>query len=78
MNQLKNKLFILWGNLEELKSEGGDPFDDAVAKQHSSNAFDCCIKETGTTAEPELGKVGSGAQPSFQRIYNLHGTTIND
>ncbi|OJD29727.1 telomere-binding alpha subunit central domain-containing protein [Diplodia corticola] len=77
LSQLRNKLFILWGDLEELKSEGKDPLDEAVAKQHSSRAFDCCVKETGTTIKPEPAMAGAKTEPSYQRIYHIHGTTIH-
>ncbi|OMP83227.1 Protection of telomeres protein 1 [Diplodia seriata] len=76
LNQLREKLFILWGNLHELKSREGDLLDEAVISQHSSKAFDCCIKETGAATGPEPGMVGAEMEPSYQRIYHIHGTTI--
>ncbi|GME26740.1 Telomere end binding protein [Neofusicoccum parvum] len=76
--QLREKLFILWGNLEELKSTDQNPLDTAVAKEHSSNMFDCCIKETGVRVDTKTPSEGPQAEFGYQRIYHLCGTTIND
>ncbi|GME43997.1 Telomere end binding protein [Neofusicoccum parvum] len=76
--QLREKLFILWGNLEELKSTDQNPLDTAVAKEHSSNMFDCCIKETGVKVDTKTPSEGPQAEFGYQRIYHLCGTTIND
>jgi len=43
LNNLRERLFILWGNLEELKSAG----KLTPETPPSSIPFECCIKEYG-------------------------------
>ncbi|EKG15636.1 Telomere end binding protein [Macrophomina phaseolina MS6] len=69
--ELREKLFILWGNLEELKANGHNPLDEDVAKTRSSKAFECCIKETGAKLDIE-----KAPEEGYQRIFHLYGTTI--
>jgi protection-of-telomeres protein 1 len=42
---LKEKLFILWGNLQELKEAGR--FDGEARESLRSKPFECCIEEYG-------------------------------
>ncbi|EME47631.1 hypothetical protein DOTSEDRAFT_69550 [Dothistroma septosporum NZE10] len=62
--KLREKLFILWGNLEETGGEG------------LSNApFECCIYEYGVELdENDPAKVD--ARFGWQRLYGMFGTTI--
>ncbi|PPJ58669.1 hypothetical protein CBER1_03965 [Cercospora berteroae] len=61
LSQLREKLFLLWGNLEET----------AAGKELSNKPFQCCIEEYGV----ELDKPES-ALPGFQRMYSMFGTSI--
>lgn len=45
LNLLKEKLFTLWGNLEELRSAGD------MESMPSNTPFECCIKEFGVKDE---------------------------
>jgi len=63
--KLKEKLFTLWGNLEE--KDG----DTAL----SNRPFECCIAEYGVEMDaddPERGQVPFG----WKRLYRMFGTTI--
>jgi len=75
LKQLEEKLFILWGNLMELKTEmmlkGSDlplpPGDNRL----QNKPFDCCLEEYGyevpITAQNPLG---------YQRMFRLVQTFI--
>ncbi|KAK7530946.1 uncharacterized protein J3D65DRAFT_640076 [Phyllosticta citribraziliensis] len=68
LNQLREKLFVLWGNLEELKANGRDPWDDATREEHTSKSFGCFVKQYGVedSSEP-LG---------YRRMFRMFGTNI--
>ncbi|KAK7558789.1 hypothetical protein IWX49DRAFT_190023 [Phyllosticta citricarpa] len=68
LNQLREKLFVLWGNLQELKAEGLDPWDDATRKKHDCLPFECFVKQYGVEDKSEpLG---------YRRMFRLFGTNI--
>lgn len=69
LRQLKEKLFILWGNLEE-KGEG-----DAL----SNKAFRCCIEEYGIEMEDDIssGHSGAGSCKRWLRMHRMFGVTIS-
>ncbi|KAJ9652002.1 hypothetical protein H2198_008744 [Neophaeococcomyces mojaviensis] len=73
--KLKQKLFVLWGDLEEKKLE-----HDATGtqlKQHghavSSRPFECFIKEFGIQARDENGRK---VEDEYERIFSIFGTRI--
>jgi protection of telomeres protein 1 len=62
MSKLRARLFVLWGNVEELKREGRlDKYDEIT-----NLPFTCCIQEYGVPN-------GDGAYVRMHRIYE---TTI--
>ena len=61
LDLLREKLFILWGDLEEIKSAG--EFD---TKKNSSQAFDCWISEYGIQT----------SDGGWERMYKMEQTTI--
>jgi hypothetical protein len=77
MTKLEEKLFILWGNLLELKKElvpKGISFPlDPGNKLLQNKAFECCIDEYGAKVPP------SPRWPTgWQRMYKLTSTVIED
>jgi protection-of-telomeres protein 1 len=72
LNRLEEKLFILWGNLLELKNElrarGGDlplpPGDNRL----QNKPFDACIEEFGIEAKAT----------EYRRMHRLAQTKITD
>jgi protection of telomeres protein 1 len=71
LGKLKERLFVLWGDLEELKAEAGE--DVTEFKPHN-RPFECLIKEYGIEARDENGvKVGSD---EYERLFRLWGTTV--
>ncbi|QIW94643.1 hypothetical protein AMS68_000161 [Peltaster fructicola] len=65
LNKLREKMYILWGNLEEQKAAGADDMP-------SNRPFECCLSEYGV--------LKSGGKPEnifdWERQYMLHGLTI--
>jgi|TARA_R110002003_G_scaffold135_2_gene12498 hypothetical protein len=75
LKRLEEKLFILWGNLLELKTElrlrGSDmplpPGDNRL----QNKPFHCCVEEYGHEVDmSEKNRTG------YQRIHRLAGTRI--
>ncbi|TKA67809.1 hypothetical protein B0A55_09043, partial [Friedmanniomyces simplex] len=65
--KLREKLCILWGNLEEKGGEG-----EGVA---SNRPFECCVQEYGIELEeedPERARVPFG----YKKLFRLFGATI--
>ncbi|KAF1981249.1 hypothetical protein K402DRAFT_239699 [Aulographum hederae CBS 113979] len=60
LGRLREKLFLLWGDLEEKKAAG-------ILSTPSSMAFECCIQEYG---------VPTGSNDEWMRMHRLFGTTI--
>lgn len=73
LNMLKEKLFILWGNLEELKSASAAAPGNEVSKtpKTSSNSFECCIQEYGVLDGPDPGNI-----QNWKRVHRMFGTTV--
>ncbi|KAF3483262.1 telomere-binding alpha subunit central domain-containing protein [Arthroderma uncinatum] len=57
--QLREKLFLLWGDLEERKTESIEAFYAGQADAVSAKPFTCCIKEYGVKARNRGGSVES-------------------
>lgn len=82
LGQLKEKLFLLWGNLEELKSgtaEIAEPSTDDnqdVQKMMlpSNQPFECCIREFGHEVSEE--DEGDETPMGHIRLYEMFETTI--
>ena len=90
--QLREKLFILWGNLEEMKEkrmqqsvsgEGQDIGDaNKVSKKDSLSSlpFACCIKEYGVRCKHKSLPDGLGCRNpdcfGWERRFAMFGTTI--
>ncbi|CAN9335836.1 unnamed protein product [Alternaria alternata] len=77
LNQLEEKLFILWGNLMELKTELRDRATDLPLppgdNRLTNKPFDACIEEYG--AEVPI----SAENPyGYQRMFKLSQTKIQD
>ena len=72
---LREKLFVLWGDLEEKKNECakiGSELRDAGLKV-SSNPFECLIKEYGVNSRTKNGHV---AVDQWERMFGLFKTNI--
>jgi protection-of-telomeres protein 1 len=75
LKQLEEKLFILWGNLLELKTElrdrGADmplpPGDNRL----QNKPFDCCVEEYGHEV-----RIDDRNPEGYQRMHRLAGTRI--
>ena len=73
LTQLKEKLFVLWGDLQELKEEASMSQKVPERKLHS-RPFECLISEYGIEARDEHGiKKDNG---EYERVFHLSGTTI--
>ena len=73
LTQLKEKLFVLWGDLQELKEEASISQKVPERKLHS-RPFECLISEYGIEARDEHGiKKDNG---EYERVFHLSGTTI--
>lgn len=77
LKKLEEKLFILWGNLMELKTElraqGSDLPLPRGDNRLQNKPFDACIEEYGS-AVPVTEEHPFG----YQRMHNLALTTIMD
>lgn len=81
--KLRERLFILWGDLEERKMANRDTFDPFNRKQPvSAKPFICCIKEYGTKIvgnledEDPSDQCQSNNQLGWKRRFRMFGTTI--
>lgn len=82
LEQLKEQMWTLWGNLEELQQSGfplPPPVNPTTDKEKMlrNTPFECCIQEYGievATKERDRG-VGS-SRYGFQRMYRMCGITI--
>ncbi|KAJ5803228.1 uncharacterized protein N7503_005678 [Penicillium pulvis] len=92
LNELREKLFLLWGNLEEKKREGAVNMVQGQAWTPpagiSGVPMQCCIKEYGVTCvhsrDPDAMQVDGepcGVQEGcfgWERRFSLYGTTIHE
>ena len=88
IDQLRERLCILWGNLQELQylamdtSKGTSTVEtDAVGRDYWKGAlsnlpFECCIREYGQRVEDEQDEQDEQATDNWVRCYELFGTTI--
>ncbi|KAI9667385.1 MAG: hypothetical protein M1821_000200 [Bathelium mastoideum] len=81
--KLQEKLFLLWGDLEEVKAKTLLPVAaDSAPTEHqasgfscSSKPFDCCIMEYGVPVESR-GVNGKDADREWVRMHKMFETTI--
>jgi protection of telomeres protein 1 len=71
--RVREKLFVLWGDLQEQKEARGN-YDITTSIKPSANPFDCLIKEYGIPARDEHGQAKSELE--FDRMFRLWGTTV--
>ncbi|PGH01792.1 hypothetical protein AJ80_08958 [Polytolypa hystricis UAMH7299] len=86
LGQLREKLFILWGDLEERKAAKGDDdaFNEDDRKASTAPPFVCCIKEYGVKVEVDSEMQENDdaeddmLMPSlgWERRFRMFGTTI--
>ena len=69
---LKEKLFLLWGDLQEKKEESSTA--EASSVKPSARPFECLIKEYGVPVRNSDEQVKSTAE--YDRVFRLFGTTI--
>ena len=76
LKQVEEKLFILWGNLLELKTEMRDRGSDLPLppgdNRLQNKPFECCIEEYGH----EVPIIASNPE-GYQRMHRLAQTFIN-
>ena len=71
--QLREKLFHLWGDLQEKKDECRSATQASKVKP-SARPFECLIKEYGVPARSSKG--GSDNTVTYERLFRLFGTAI--
>lgn len=75
LDKLKEKLFLLWGDLEEQRRKhskvGLQLFEEGI--KVSSRPFECLIKESGEQRVLENGEVD---QHGWERVFSIFGTTV--
>ena len=71
--RLKEKLFHLWGDLQENKEESGNT-DEAPTLKASARPFECLIKEYGVPVRSPSHR--SSSVVLYDRLFRLFGTTI--
>ncbi|GAB7357853.1 hypothetical protein MBLNU230_g0024t1 [Neophaeotheca triangularis] len=64
LSQLKAQMYVLWGDLQEIKSAGNED------QGPSNRPFECCIAEYGVQGEEEDGEHG------VVRMYKMFGATV--
>lgn len=69
---LKEKLFYLWGDLQERKEESGSA--EALSVKPNSIPFECLIKEYGLPVQAPDEQLKDGVV--YDRMFRLYGTTI--
>jgi protection of telomeres protein 1 len=73
LGRLREKLFVLWGDLQEQKEARGN-CDIATDIKPSAKPFECLIKEYGIPARDEHGQVKDDLE--FDRMFRIWGTTV--
>ncbi|EEP83007.1 predicted protein [Uncinocarpus reesii 1704] len=81
--ELREKLFILWGDLEERKTSNPEAFNSNDNSSINAKPFACCIKEYGVrvASRSELGGNGAGEESSskgfgWERRFRMFDTRI--
>ncbi|KAK8209865.1 hypothetical protein IWZ01DRAFT_506918 [Phyllosticta capitalensis] len=69
LNALSNKLWALWGNLEEVKAS------KTADEAHQAKPFECLVKQYGVEV-PWDGADAAGL--GFHRMFRMFGTTIKE
>ncbi|KAI5209678.1 hypothetical protein E4T38_02358 [Aureobasidium subglaciale] len=80
--QLREQMAVLWGNLEELKTDATakhqpyppDPLVVAEGMELSNLPFHCCIEEYGQ--ELDEADIGSDEAFGYMTVYAIFGTRI--
>ena len=70
---LREKLFVLWGDLQERKESQSQSLD-AVSRGASAKPFECCIKEYGIPLRDADGNINNALE--YERMFRMFGTTI--
>lgn len=71
--RLKEKLFVLWGDLQELKEEASRS-QEAPELKPRARPFECLITEYGIEARDEDGIMTGNDE--YERVFHLCGTTV--
>lgn len=71
--KVKEKLFHLWGDLQERKEESTTA-KEAWRTKPNARPFECFIKEYGVPARGDDGEVRSDC--AYDRMFRLFGTTV--
>ncbi|SMR46543.1 unnamed protein product [Zymoseptoria tritici ST99CH_1E4] len=75
--QLRERLFILWGNLEEIHSAGAEEGGVEAMQQELSNLpFECCVMEYGVERDDDDPEKGQRPEEAWKRMYGMFGATI--
>ena len=78
--ELKEKLFILWGDLEERKNANPAMFSADGGESVSAKPFTCCIKEYGVKITPRARNMAHDENNpdsfGWERRFRMFGTTI--
>lgn len=89
LDALRDRLFLLWGDLEEHKtraadraragfSEAPDDSSDDERPQPSNRPFSCCVRQYGACVrEPDPARADAGAGRRWVRMYKLFGARIS-
>lgn len=87
LSRLREKLFILWGDLEERKRADPEKFNSGSSEVAvSAKPFACCIKEYGVKAKKGDARSSTEERPEkeqdatfgWERRFGMLGTTISD
>ncbi|KAJ9602899.1 hypothetical protein H2200_012679 [Cladophialophora chaetospira] len=73
LSRLREKLFHLWGDLQEKKDETKGA-DEALVVKPSARPFECLIKEYGVPVRNPIER--SDDVVAYDRLFRLFGTTI--
>ena len=71
--QVREKLFVLWGDLQEQK-QAKEECDGSTNIKPSAKPFECLIKEYGIPARDGNGQLKG--QLEFDRMFRLWGVTV--
>ncbi|KAL9623363.1 MAG: hypothetical protein Q9160_002256 [Pyrenula sp. 1 TL-2023] len=71
--KVREKLFVIWGDLEERKLEGRFSEPNSRDNQPSAKPFECLIKEYGAKRP---GVQNGSPLEQWERCFRIYGTTI--
>jgi hypothetical protein len=84
LSSLREKLFLLWGDLEEIKSrskstnlpnQDQEQNEDAAPRKPKSKPFECCLKEYGirdTANKPRLNRANDDEEGGGDDAKSKH------